>query len=162
MEGIVVQAGVVVELLLLLLLGGRNDLLHILAIRGWQHLLVQRAGLLLGLLHLEDVAPYDVDVAAKLLLQVCDLSGRRIKGDGEVGAFPVNHPVFADFVGQGAGSQVLQLPDNAALVQDGLGRSPNHGNQFGLRAVYNSYLLLCNCRWISCATHARQLAEHQC
>lgn len=120
--------------------------------------------------HLEEVPPHDINVAAVLLLDLVQQCGRRIKLYGKVAARSMDQTVFADFVRQSARAEVLQLADDAAVVEDLFGGAFERGHQFGLGGMNKCIVgieiwgLWCGLCWIYLVgdcIYPRHLSQHQ-
>lgn len=77
--------------------------------------------------------PHDVNVAAVLLANVLDERGGRIELHHKVAAGAMDETVLADFVRQRSGAEILQLANDATVVQNFVGGPLQGGDDVGLR-----------------------------
>lgn len=132
LERIVIQTTLLIVLGLFAALGNRHHALHLLPVGRRQQLVGQRALDWLRYVHLENVPAHDVNVAAILLLHLLNERGRCIELHQEVAAGAMDQTMLADFVRQRSSAQVLQLANDAAVVEDFFGGPLEGGDHFGL------------------------------
>lgn len=133
LERIVVQSTLLVVFRFFAALRNCHHALHFGAIGGRQHFGAQRALNVGGRIDFENVTAHNVDVASVLLVHGLDERGGRIELHHKVAARLVDETVFADFVWQRTCAEILQLTDDAAVVENLVGGALQGGNNVGLR-----------------------------
>ena len=133
LEWIEIQSGSKIVVFLFIFLRNSDHFLNFLPIRRWQHFRIQSARHLLRLLGVEDPAANDINVEIRFRLQIEEFAGRRIELENEIMGASMRLFVLADFVRSVLESEVVQVANDAALVENVVGGSFQNCLQFNLK-----------------------------
>lgn len=109
-----------------------EQFLHIFAIRGLFAFLFESARDRLVFAYFVNALPNDVDVAFTLLPQIGQSVWRHIERVDEVVGLPIGNSVQAHLVRHFAESEIVELANDAAFLEDRFGGALQSCYQFGL------------------------------